>query len=131
MSGDKRDLVEYRISRAKETYDEASLLAENNHWNAAANRLYYACFYIVNALLIKNDINYSSHNGVKTEFNRSFVKTGIVNLDTAKTFSRIFNLRQESDYVDFQRFEKKDIQPFMEDVKKFLTEIEQLINQSE
>ncbi len=52
----KDDLIYYRISRAKETFDEALILASENHWNAVANRLYYACFYIVNALLMKNDV---------------------------------------------------------------------------
>ena len=38
------ELVKYRFSRAKETYDEAILLATGDHWNAVANRLYFADF---------------------------------------------------------------------------------------
>lgn len=97
MINNKQDLIEYRVSRAKETYKEALLLAQNNHWNAVANRLYYSCFYIVNALLIKYDLSFSSHNGVKSEFHKSFVKTGMVSMDSGKTYSRLFNLRQEGD----------------------------------
>jgi len=37
-------LVKYRIDRAKETLSEAELLAKESYYNAAANRLYYACF---------------------------------------------------------------------------------------
>jgi len=127
MSNDKQKLIEYRISRSKETFEEALLLAGNNHWNAVANRLYYSCFYIVNALLIKNDLSFSSHNGVKTEFHRTFVKTGIVTFDSGKTFSRLFNLRQEGDFIDFQRFDGKDIEPFIEEARRFLIEIEAII----
>jgi uncharacterized protein (UPF0332 family) len=127
MSNDKQELIEYRISRSKETFEEALLLASNNHWNAVANRLYYSCFYIVNALLIKNDLSYSSHNGVKTEFHKSYVKTGIVSMDSGKIYSRLFNLRQEGDYIDFQRFDGKDIEPFIEDVRSFLNEIESIL----
>lgn len=130
MKNEKQELIEYRISRSKETYEEALLLAENNHWNAVANRLYYACFYIVNALLIKNDLNFSSHNGVKTEFHKFFVRTGIVSLESGKIYSRLFNLRQESDYIDFQRFEGNDIEPFIKDAGRFLTEIEFILRES-
>jgi uncharacterized protein (UPF0332 family) len=127
MSKDKQELIEYRISRSKETFEEALLLASNNHWNAVANRLYYSCFYIVNALLIKNNLSFSSHNGVKTEFHKSFVKTGIIKMDSGKIYSRLFNLRQEGDYIDFQRFDGKDIEPFIEDVRNFLNEIESIL----
>lgn len=130
MNNEKQELIGYRISRSKETYEEALLLAKNNHWNAVANRLYYACFYIVNALLIKNDLNFSSHNGVKTEFHKSFVKTGIVSLELGKIYNRLFNLRQEGDYIDFQRFDGGDIEPFIEDVGRFLSEIEFILRES-
>jgi uncharacterized protein (UPF0332 family) len=49
-------LVTFRIERAKETLIEAKDNAELGHWRVVANRLYYACFYAVNALLIKNEI---------------------------------------------------------------------------
>ena len=127
MSNQLPELIEYRISRSKETFEEAQLLASENHWNAVANRLYYSCFYMVNALLIKNDLSFLSHNGVKTEFHRSFVKKGLVTKDSGKTYSRLFNLRQEGDYIDFQRFNQEDIEPFIEDVKTFLNEIESII----
>jgi uncharacterized protein (UPF0332 family) len=127
MSNDKQELIDYRISRSKETYEEALLLATKDHWNAVANRLYYSCYYIVNALLIKDDLDYSSHNGVKTEFHKSYVKTSLVSMDSGKIYSRLFNLRQEGDYIDFKRFERNDIEPFIADVDKFLSEIESVI----
>ena len=121
------EIVKYRFSRAKETYDEAILLASEDHWNAVANRLYYACFYLVSALLIQNDLSFNSHNGVKTEFHRSFVKTEKTTIKSGKLYSRLFNLRQEGDYADFKRFEKEDIEPFIADVKEFFLDIERLL----
>jgi len=125
MSND--ELVKYRVSRAKETYEEEILLSKENHWNAAANRLYYSCFYIVNALLIKNGFNFSSHNGVKTELHKSFVKTGKINIESGKLYNRLFNLRQEGDYIDFKRFEREEIEPFLEETRNFIIEIEKLL----
>ncbi|MBA7554875.1 hypothetical protein ES705_47511 [subsurface metagenome] len=53
------DYVNYRLQKAKDTILEVKTLIDNQYWNTAINRLYYACFYAVGALLIKN--------GVKTE----------------------------------------------------------------
>lgn len=48
-------LVQYRLQRADETMEEAMLMCNAAHYNAAMNRLYYACYYaIVAALLYKN-----------------------------------------------------------------------------
>ena len=49
----KKDFVNYRIKKANETLDEVDLLIRNHYLNTAVNRLYYACFYAVNALLMR------------------------------------------------------------------------------
>lgn len=122
------ELINYRLSRAFETYEEAIILAREGHWNTTANRLYYACFYAVSALLLKNGLSISTHNGVKTEFHKSFVKTGIISKQSGRTYGRLFNLRQEGDYLDFKRLEKEDIDPFFQEAKDFLAVITTLIN---
>jgi len=63
------DLILYRIVRAKETLEDARILAGSKRWNACVNRLYYACFYAVSALLIQNDLSSSKHTGVRSLFN--------------------------------------------------------------
>lgn len=50
MSGTKEDLIKYRIIRAKDTLDDAHILADKEKWNSAINRLYYAAYYAVIAL---------------------------------------------------------------------------------
>ena len=122
------ELVKYRYLRALETYEEAIILARENHWNTTANRLYYSCFYAVSALLLKKGFSISTHNGVKTEFHKSFVKSGIMSKQSGRTYSRLFNLRQEGDYMDFKRLEKEDIDPFFQEAKEFIAVITTLIN---
>jgi uncharacterized protein (UPF0332 family) len=122
------ELIKYRHLRALETYEEAVILAKENHWNATANRLYYACFYAVSGLLLKNGLSNSTHNGVKTEFHKSFVKSGLISKQSGRTYSRLFNLRQEGDYLDFKRLEKEDVDSFFQEAKDFITEITILLN---
>ncbi len=127
MSKSIEDLVKYRIARSKETLEEAILLANGGYWNAVANRLYYSCYYMIAALLLKNGHPANSHNGVKTIFYKEFVKTEMVSLETGKLYSRLFNLRQQGDYFDFQKFTQEEIYPFIADVRSLIGEIEKLI----
>jgi len=49
MKENNKELIQYRISKAKDTYDDAKLLFENKKWNSAINRLYYSSYYAVMA----------------------------------------------------------------------------------
>jgi uncharacterized protein (UPF0332 family) len=53
---ERHEMVSYRVNRAQETLHEVQLLIDNELWTTAINRLYYACFYAVSALLLKHDI---------------------------------------------------------------------------
>ena len=52
MAYNKKQLVQYRISRAKDTLEEAYLALDKDRLNLAANRIYYAGYYIVSALAL-------------------------------------------------------------------------------
>ena len=41
-----KDLVLHRMNRARDTMEDARILANAGRWNACVNRLYYACFYV-------------------------------------------------------------------------------------
>ena len=70
------DYSRYRLQRAKETLLEVETHIENKFWNTAINRLYYACFYAVGALLIRHGVETSSHSGTRLKFGQLFVRTG-------------------------------------------------------
>lgn len=48
----QKEIVKYRIEKAERTVIEAKDCAVMGHWTLAANRLYYALFYVANALLV-------------------------------------------------------------------------------
>ena len=69
------DLIQYRFERAYKTLEEADYMRVGNYFNAAINRLYYACFYAATGLLIAKGIEADTHNGVKTMLSYHFVRT--------------------------------------------------------
>jgi len=99
-----KDLARYRLARAQETLEDARILARTGRWNACVNRLYYDCFYGVSALLVRDGLSSSKHAGVRSLFNRQYVKTGKIPKDLARIYNDLFERRQEGDYIDFVSF---------------------------
>ncbi len=58
---ERKNLVQYRLERAEETFKEIPTLCRHAYWNTAANRLYYAAFYAVSALLLQNGHTIQTH----------------------------------------------------------------------
>ena len=129
MTDTKGVLIEYRIKRAKDTFEDALILAEKNKWNSAINRLYYAAYYAVSALLLKSDIKATTHNGIKSNFSEYFIKTGIITKDHGKIFSQLFNWRQKGDYDDLFDFEKEKVLPYLDPVKNLIETIEKIVEE--
>ena len=96
-------------------------------WHVAANRLYYACYYAVTALLIKNGYTTRTHSGVFSLFGKHFVLEGTVSKEQNKLYGTLLELRHDGDYGDWIVIEEKDVAPLIEPAEYFIDEIEKLI----
>lgn len=123
----RKSLVRYRLQRAEETIKEAELLAGENYFNATINRLYYACFYASQALLVANNIPSSSHAGLKMMLGLHFVSKGLLAKEHGKTFSRLFEIRHSGDYDDFVYCDKEMIDTYTPKAIAFIDAIKDLI----
>ncbi len=128
MTGDKDDLVRYRLEKAKETLEYAHLLIESKRWNSAINRLYYSAFYATIALLLNENYKTTTHNGVKSIFSEQFIKKNIIPQEFGKKYSQLFTWRQKGDYADLFDFTEEKVLPYYDFVKKFILQIEKIIN---
>jgi uncharacterized protein (UPF0332 family) len=121
MTKDQNDYIDYRLQRASDTFNDAKLLADNGRWNSSINRLYYACFYAVSALLYYHSIETKTHNGVRIKFMSEFIKTGLFDKDFGKLYSDLFDWRQEGDYSDFVSFDRDLTIPLLNKSEEFLS----------
>jgi uncharacterized protein (UPF0332 family) len=131
MKYSKDDLIKYKLERAYESLDEAKILAENTHWNAAANRLYYSCFYAINALFTKKGIITKTHTGTKNQFHLHFIKTEIIDKNQGYLYSNLFSLRNTGDYEDFIFYDQETLEPLFPRVEDFLHIIKSFIETDE
>ena len=75
---DRREIVKYRLEKSLRTYNEAVGSIANGYVETAANRLYYAAYYAVSALLVSFKYEASTHNGVIQMFGKAFIKSKIL-----------------------------------------------------
>lgn len=124
----RQDLVEYRMERSHETLREVDYLIEGGFYNAAVSRLYYACYYIVVALLVANRLETQTHAGVKTVFSLNFVKTQLIDTDLSKAFFKLFDLRHNNDYEDYCFCNRETLKKIRPVAGEFINAVEALIN---
>jgi hypothetical protein len=128
MTKEKRALIEYRMERAHETLDEAKIMFDAGRINAYVNRLYYACFYAVSALLLTRNFSTSKHGYLRSLMHREFVKTGLMPKSIGKHFDLLFDNRHKGDYDDFVRFKAEDVAGWLEPTRDFVNHIGTLIS---
>ena len=127
MNEERTIHIRYRLERAHEALEEAAILWQTGHYNAYVNRLYYACFYAINALLLQGGYASSTHSGTRHLFSQHFVKTGQVSKEHADIYYALFHYRQESDYKDNYRIDQQLAEPWLRNTRQFVSIIEGLV----
>lgn len=121
------DLIRYRREKSKETLEDAYILFRAGRLFSALNRIYYALFYEVMALLLTKDLSSARHTGIRALFNEHFVRTGKVSVESGRFFSRMYDFRQKGDYADFVEFEEAKIKEWLVLAESFINEVDQVI----
>lgn len=126
---ERKAIIDYRIERAFNTLNELDYVIKGKFWNLAANRLYYALFYMCEALLLSNHIAASTHTGVNRMIGLHFVKTGILDKQDAKLLGEVFRMRQTGDYDDLYDWDDANILEITPKVKVLINKLKNLIIQ--
>lgn len=119
--------IRYRLEKAQEVYQAACILADARQWNSAINRLYYACFYAVSALLLHKHIPDKSHSGVIGQFSEQIVRPGLISIEDFRVYAKLLSWRSKGDYNDLFDFTKEDVLPMMGLTKHFVNRVISMI----
>jgi uncharacterized protein (UPF0332 family) len=130
MTPETRILVQYRLDRAREALAEAILLLDSAHANTAVNRLYYACFYAVSALLLTKGLTATSHSGLRTLFHQHLIRPGLLPLGQGPLYDRLFDQRQRSDYADLVHFAVHEVRAWSTESQTFVDAVAVPIQQA-
>jgi hypothetical protein len=75
---ERKILVGLEIEKSRRTFAEIEILRQAGLWDNIANRLYYAAFHAVSALLINDKHPVGTHQGAVVMLHQHYVKTGIL-----------------------------------------------------
>ena len=127
----KRILALYRLQQVEESLDEAQYLFEGQKSpRFVINRVYYAMFYSVPALLIFEKYSSSKHSGVLSYFNQHFINKGILSKDLGRALNRAFDMRQRVDYREQVVIAPEQVELFISWANNFIIECKDYLRKS-
>ena len=123
---ERKAVVEFRLEKAQRAFEQASGVVQMHYWETIANRLYYAAYNAVSALLIAYGYSAQTHSGVTHLFGLHFVKTGLVPSDFGRLYHQLFSMRLTGDYDDTYGLTEDDVQPYIEPARILIDTVSQL-----
>lgn len=118
-----------RLESASDTISDAEVLVKDERYRSAVNRIYYAMFYAVGALALREGFATSSHGQLRGYFNREFVKPGHVSVEMGKAYGVAFDARTKGDYDDLVSFERDEVRALLDDARAFVDAVARLIRE--
>lgn len=125
---EKKALSSARYEHAEECFEAAKSLVLSGQYKSAANRLYYAVFHAMRAVLAFDGIDMKHHSGIISEFRKRYIKTGVFSKSLSNTISIAFDMRTGSDYDDHYIIVKAEVDDLTADAERFLKEIKVFID---
>ncbi len=108
------------LEKAERYIRSAQILAEDGDFDSSASRLYYAMFYIAEALLEARGHSFSSHRAVISAFGQQFAKTQLLEPRFHQALLVAFSQRQLGDYTIDAGLGQEDIHRLISDARDFL-----------
>ena len=121
--------VDLLLKKAKRYLRSAQILLEAGDYESSVSRTYYAMFYSVQALLLTENLSFTSHKGVISAFGERFIKTGLFPTEMGKELNRAFGKRQLSDYEYTSVISRKEAKALLESGENFVARIEQYLKE--
>lgn len=122
---DKIGLSHHRMEKAKTFFQDAEENFNGGRYRTAVNRFYYAILNASRSLLILDGANPRSHAGVVTMLSLHYVKKNILPPELIKQYKKIYTMRTDADYGDFDIISEEDAHETKSSTEEILTRIEE------
>ncbi len=86
------------LGRAEDALENTAHSLTGGFTLGAVNRAYYAMFYCMTALLLSENVQAKTHQGVRAKFGEVFIKTSLLPRILANYVRDAFDVRQDADY---------------------------------
>lgn len=127
LNEDRDSIISYRREKALQTLKEARDNANLGNWSLAVNRMYYAVFYMVMAINLKNGESTKTHSGAFSVFSKRYIANEILSRDEGSLYRLLFSMRQTGDYDDMFEWTENDIMPLIPKVESLISRLSELL----
>ena len=125
---DRKVIVALELEKADKTLAQLQVQIEAGLWELAANRMYYALFHAVSALLVHDKHEVGTHRGAVGKFSLFYVKTGVFTKEEGRLYSQLQSLREDGEYNCFIDIERAEVEEKIEPTRQLITKIKEYIN---
>jgi uncharacterized protein (UPF0332 family) len=126
---ERRVIVNLEIEKAYRHYNQALIMQREEQWDGMANRLYYAVFHAVSALMIHDSIAVNTHKGSHALFALHYIKTGRLSKAYGDLYRKLERMREESDYNCTYEDEPEVLQNNIIPAKEMIDTIAQMVRE--
>lgn len=127
MEQSKEELIKGQIAKSEEKLAAARSLLEDEYYDDAISRAYYAVFHAASAALLSEDITVESHSALKTMFGLHFINQGKIDKKYGRYLNVLKDIRENGDYDVFTGFEKEDAEKAVKEAGEFVAEIKKYL----
>ncbi len=107
-SSQKTIAVRLLLEKSNKNMEQAVRTADMGYWDLVANRLYYAVFHAVNAMLLIDGIKTGTHKGTSIQFGKSYVLTGVFSRKDGILYGQLQTMRERADYQNVFTLDEED-----------------------
>jgi uncharacterized protein (UPF0332 family)/predicted nucleotidyltransferase len=115
------------LQKAADSLKAAKLLANQQFYDFAASRAYYAMFYIADAFLLGEGLSSSKHSTIVAKFGQYFAKTGRVPVEFHRYLIEAQNSRTIGDYSIRTNLDSDEVFTHISRAEQFLELAKQFI----
>jgi len=124
---DRQVLVALELEKADKTIGQMRYSLKGGEWEMVANRLCYALYHTVCALLIDDKHDVGTHRGAVNKFRLFYVKENIFSNEDGKLYSQLQSLREKGDYNCSMDIDRSDVEEKLEPALQLMEKIKQYI----
>ena len=124
---ERKIIVGLELEKARKAFAQTAELRKLGYWDTVANRLYYAVFHAVSALLIRDGHKVNTHKGAISAFGLNYIRTGVLPQELGRLYSDLQIMRNNSDYNCSYDVTREEIEPKIEQAERFIARISELV----
>jgi uncharacterized protein (UPF0332 family) len=119
------------LEKAARAIQAAEVLLAATGAEFSVGRVYYAMFYIAEALLHEHGLKFSKHGAVHAAYGREFAKSGLLDPKFHRWLINAFDLRVQEDYDAESLLTSEHVEEMLKQARTFLAAAQEFLRERE